>query len=342
MNLQLKSLATRVAALVFVSGIFATQALAAIPLARVIVAKSGGNYTTITAALAAIAPTAAAPYVIEVWPGVYTEPGTVNMKSYVHLKGSGRDVTTVKTSLGLTAIVISAIGNTNVTISNLTVTGGYHGILVGSTLTAPSSVTISDNLVTGNHNKGIVSTGENLSTQLSSANITRNRVIGNRVTGIDVTRTSAVVTENTISGNGNTDCVRDPSSCIGLLISGSAPGADLGSEPTHTVTGNVITGNYGSGIYMCKTTRATITNNTVAGNTLGGITFIYQDAGASVTNNLIVNNGSLYADIVATPYPAATEIRNPNISFNIFNTIVGTHGVGSYNVNSNGDPILVP
>ena len=331
MNLQLKSLATRVAALVFVSGIFATQALAAVPLARVIVAKSGGNYTTITAALAAIAPTAAAPYVIEVWPGVYTEPGTVNMKSYVHLKGSGRDVTTVKTSLGTTANVISAIGLTNVTISGLTVTGGSNGIYAGSTATAPGSVTISDNTISNSWSYGIVTSGGNSTGPTNSAHITGNIIINNGDSGIDLNRTTATISRNNISGSGSGKAYCGTSSCPGIFI-------NMAGTETQIITDNVITGNKGVGIYACNNTNASMTNNIITDNAQGGIDFSDDRSTGTLTNNKIVNNGTLFADIVIM----STNTALPNISSNIFNSITGAGGVGSYNVNSNGDPILVP
>ena len=61
---------------------------------KVVVDASGvGDFTTITAALAAITPTAAAPYVVEVRAGGYV--GSVTMKGFVHLRGAGRDSVTL-------------------------------------------------------------------------------------------------------------------------------------------------------------------------------------------------------------------------------------------------------
>lgn len=56
------------------------------------VAKSGGDYTTITDAMNAITDaTSANPYLIKVGPGTYTE--TVTLKPSVSIEGSGRDIT---------------------------------------------------------------------------------------------------------------------------------------------------------------------------------------------------------------------------------------------------------
>ena len=65
-----------------------------------IVAKSGGDYTSITSALDAITPTSSSRYLILVMPGVYSE--TVALKQYVHLKGAG-----------VASTIISSTANTN-------------------------------------------------------------------------------------------------------------------------------------------------------------------------------------------------------------------------------------
>jgi hypothetical protein len=59
----------------------------------VVVAKSGGDYTTIGAALAAITASASDRYLIWVAPGTYDE--TVNMEPYVDIQGAGEGVTKI-------------------------------------------------------------------------------------------------------------------------------------------------------------------------------------------------------------------------------------------------------
>jgi hypothetical protein len=60
------------------------------------VAKSGGQFTSVRAALAWITNNGPShPYVILVAPGTYLEKGAVVVKNYVDIEGSGRDTTTI-------------------------------------------------------------------------------------------------------------------------------------------------------------------------------------------------------------------------------------------------------
>jgi hypothetical protein len=61
-----------------------------------VVAKSGGDYTSITEAMNAITPSSSERYLILVMPGVYEEQVTV--KEYVHLKGAGKNVTYISSA----------------------------------------------------------------------------------------------------------------------------------------------------------------------------------------------------------------------------------------------------
>ncbi|MEX1019041.1 MAG: pectinesterase family protein [Litorilinea sp.] len=57
----------------------------------VVVAKSGGDYTSISDAMSAISPTSESRYLVLVMPGVYS--GQVTVKEYVHVKGMGVETT---------------------------------------------------------------------------------------------------------------------------------------------------------------------------------------------------------------------------------------------------------
>jgi hypothetical protein len=93
---------------------------------HVVVAKSGGDFTTITAALNAINPTFDNRYVIDVMPGEYVE--NFHMKSFVHLRGAG-----MNSSGCISCNVISLSNLEEVEISGIAVRSapnGFSGIYV--------------------------------------------------------------------------------------------------------------------------------------------------------------------------------------------------------------------
>ena len=241
---------------------------------------------------------------IEVWPGIYTEPGTVHMKSYVHIKGSGRDVTTVKTALGTGATVISAVSKTNVAISELTVTGGGEGISLRS---------------------------------VTSALVIGNNVLGNYWDGISISTGSATITGNNISGNGHIRSDDCSNGNAGVYL-------DLNDAlNTAVINGNVISGNNGCGMVLFDRSSPTISDNIISNNAKEGVNFAYVTAAGTFKNNKVVNNGGVTYSDINLGIESSGTIVSPNISSNVFDDISGsTRGVGSYNVNSNGDPILVP
>lgn len=102
------------------------------PAQVVWVAKSGGDFTSVSAALAAIGTTlpgatATAPYVIKVGPGIYTEPAGVLLRDYVDIEGSGQSATTITaTSTATQNATVRGVGLLRGEIRNLTIsnTGG--------------------------------------------------------------------------------------------------------------------------------------------------------------------------------------------------------------------------
>jgi len=94
-----------------VDGKHATELMGAHYQQAVTVAKSGGDYTTISEALSAITPSANNPYLIMVMPGVYEE--TVQLKSFVELRGSGRNSCKISSSSG-TPLTMDGVGSASV------------------------------------------------------------------------------------------------------------------------------------------------------------------------------------------------------------------------------------
>ena len=112
------------------------------PAQIVWVAKSGGDFTTLSAALASITDNSAAkPYLIKIAPGVYTETSWTALKNYVDIEGSGQDITTITcacataSSSYLSAVLAAAGPDQNVEVRHLTVAntgGGTWSVAVGT------------------------------------------------------------------------------------------------------------------------------------------------------------------------------------------------------------------
>ena len=88
----------------------------------VTVATSGGDFPSVSLALASITDASAAkPYLIKVAPGTYAEPAGIVMKDWVSLEGSGQNGTTLETDTfvppGIPTVSIGA--NIHTEISNL-------------------------------------------------------------------------------------------------------------------------------------------------------------------------------------------------------------------------------
>ena len=79
------------------------------------VAKSGGDFTSVKAALASIKDNSAAHrYVVKVAPGTYNETGGIDLKNYVDIEGSGQDVTTITCACG--GLASPAFGGSSATL----------------------------------------------------------------------------------------------------------------------------------------------------------------------------------------------------------------------------------
>lgn len=286
------------------------------PANVIVVAKSGGDFTSIQAALDSITPSATNPYVIKVMPGTYS--GDITMKSYVHLQGAGRDVVTLR-PISNTSIFIELYYLTNVTISGFTITDALTGIA-----NFGSSVTISDNMITGNIGGfGIYNNSYPASTAMTI--ISGNIFTGNSLAIVNDQFSSLVISGNTIMGSGN-DGIRN-----------------YFCSPT--ISGNLITGNSGNGIHNSTPmsggipigiTAPTITGNTITGNGNYGISNEYASSPKIINNRITDNGGMSYTDIFVDATSA------PNISFNVYDDITGDTGLGQFNVTSNGDNAPAP
>ena len=105
----------------------------------VVVAKSGGDYSTVQAAINSItAASAVNPYLVWVAPGVYTE--TVTMKPYVHVQGAGQEATVIGSTVSgaawppqATVALTRSTSLRDVTVRNMSTAAGtsYRAAVLG-------------------------------------------------------------------------------------------------------------------------------------------------------------------------------------------------------------------
>ena len=167
-------------------------------------------------------------------------------------------------------------GGTNVTLGNLTLTGGLDG-LYGSSTVNSTGLTVANCAIFGNVSYGIYLDAGN-----DHANITGNIVYGDlasngakQANGIYLISGFDTITNNTVYDHTDT----------GIFGEGGSNG---GTEGGMTISGNLVYGN-GTGIDMDQSTvstalRSTVSNNVVRNNTNYGI---YAQADVLVTGNTV-------------------------------------------------------
>jgi hypothetical protein len=177
----------------------------------VIVAKSGGDYTTITAALNSISDASASnPYLIYVAPGVYTDQ--VYMKEYVDIQGSG-ELTTKITFTGSTYDNASTLeGNNNAELRFLTVenTGGNaYAVAILNHVCSPKITNVTAIASGGtNTNYGVINSGviDYATSSPSLTNVTASASGGNNNIGVfNDTDAYPTMTNVTVSASGGTN-----------------------------------------------------------------------------------------------------------------------------------------
>jgi len=216
-----------------------------------IVAKSGGDYQTITAALGAIpdtgagAPSITNPWLILVKPGTYSE--AVTMEQYVDIIGSGSDSTKIERS---TATVITTASNaklegftinkttdnanaiisvaaTSPTLTNLVITGAGTTSQVAIDITSGSPRI--ENIRVSNTNTGITAaTGSPIITNLKIGDLTA------VVTGIKHTGTSGTTTVSFSIINSTTDDIYASGSGATIISSNNILKSDINNFETDT------------------------------------------------------------------------------------------------------------
>jgi hypothetical protein len=123
----------------------------------VTVAKDGGDFSTVTAALDAITDASATNrYLVWIAPGVYTE--TVTMKQYVDIEGSGEATTTIS-QVGSGPLTGTVIGASSAELRFLTArnTGGSsNAIAIYNEGASPSLLHVTATALGGNYSYGVL------------------------------------------------------------------------------------------------------------------------------------------------------------------------------------------
>jgi hypothetical protein len=250
---------------------------------RLVVSKSNGDFSTISAALASVTPTAASPVVIDVLPGTFVE--NVVLKSFVHLRGSGRDVTTVQAANpDLPVITINQLQN--VAVTGLALTGGLHGIDIRNAL---SIIAIQSNTIVANVQNGI----NNIA---SSPRIDENLIVANGFHGIfNDNNAEPLITDNVIAFNFE-DGVNTHSSNPVLVSNGiikNADGIKNTDDSRPVIVGNLIEDNSNNGIHnrdlnaisQSEADVTTIAANRIRNNDENGI--LNDNSSPRIVSNVI-------------------------------------------------------
>ncbi|MCF6171688.1 MAG: pectinesterase family protein [Bacteroidales bacterium] len=245
----------------FPDGTIQTTAAVSTAYAQVFtVALSGGDFTTISGAIAACGVTSPAnAFLIRVMPGVYTE--SVTLKKYVHLQGAGKYTTIIAgTVTGADSCVIRDFnikqgifcnGTSPTIIHNIITSGadGNNGILISS----QGKPWIQENEIVDCNGWGILC--QNFG---SDAWIIANKILRNTQGGIKCEETSPTISNNQIDLNNK----------YGIYLIGFE---GIPSEPT--IDDNVIshtdyTGG-GKGIFMTGYAEPRIIANDIFLNECG-------------------------------------------------------------------------
>ena len=249
----------------------------------IVVAKSGGDYTTISAALASITDNSATNrYLIWVAPGTYTEQ--VTMKQYVDIEGAGELATKITNTGNGSGYTGTVVGANNAELRFLTVenTGGgsVYATAISNSSASPRFTHITATASGGSNNVGVYNTSASSPTM---TNVTVTASGGSSNVGVyNTSASSPTMTNVTVTASGgsliNTGVANDSSSptMTNVTVTASGGNASYGmynntsSSPVMTnVTATASGGTYSYGVYN-NSSSPTMTN--VKATASGGTT----------------------------------------------------------------------
>ncbi len=228
-----------------------------------VVAKSGGDFTTINAALA-MGSSCSYPTVIDIMPGIYYETlRLTGSNQCTHLRGAGMDLTTISSPGGTSTIISVGVECTacrtpySITVSDVTVSGTGQqsgiGISYGSLVLSDSRVIYTINATGASYGSMTV----------------RNSILENNVNGA-LQSYGTMSIESSIIRNNSGMGIYAARSIINNQIYSNDTGISFNPQdsptPTDNISGNIIKGNKTDGMYVGTYTNLAIRNNTIINN----------------------------------------------------------------------------
>jgi hypothetical protein len=271
-----------------------------------IVAKSGGDFTTITAALNSITDASTTNrYLVYVAPGVYTE--TVTMKQYVDIEGAGELTTRITQAGSASNTTGTLLGANNAELRFLTVvnTGGNaYATAIFNNGTAPRLTHITASAAGGEYNYGVYNY---TSSAPMMTNVTASASGGTWTYGVRNYFSSATMTNITSSASGGTNNfgvynISSSPTMTNVTASASGGASNYGvendnSSPTMmNVTTSASGGTYDNiGVYNYQCSPI-INNSAISGSGGTNNYGIYNSAGSGTytvrVDNSLVSGGT--------------------------------------------------
>jgi hypothetical protein len=228
----------------------------------VIVAKSGGDYTSIQAALNSILDASSGnPYLVWIAPGVYTE--TVTMKPYVDLEGAGQLATKITFTGNGTNTTGTVVTASNAELRSLTVenTGGAaYAIAIFNGGTSPHLTNITATASADGNISAAVFSNSAASPNISAATLMTLGAGFNHYTLYSVGSTTATVNNSTITATGGAttnygviSTVNSTATIYSSIVRGTTAAVNMlnstGRIAASLLEGGAVTG--GSGSLTC-------------------------------------------------------------------------------------------
>jgi len=317
----------------------------------IIVAKSGGDFSSIQEALNSVTPTATSPLLIDVMPGVYTE--AVTLKSHTYLRGAGIDKSII---IG----IINLSGLNNAILSDLTIQAAVNLAYPYTLVYVGNSTQIS---IRNNHFIGDTSTENSPFTAIDVRGSSGIQILGNRtsenIKAVYSEMSSMDIIGNTFAGDNSFFSLNGGiylnASTNTRIIDNSVSnywqhGIVLTAASGALVKGNTIK-SVSIGIYVSNS-DALVTNNSITNSTLGIVSQGQGSKSSILLGNVATNNlHGLMSSQGSSPVAKGNlflgngngDVRiesdsSATLMFNTYDTISGT-ATGNYNVDSDGVPV---